>query len=304
MVIEPSMRVRILASGSGGNLSLYESDGFSILVDAGVDPGGLASRLRSVGAEYTRPDALIVTHAHADHCAHAKEYAERAGIPTYLTDSTFKVVKPSSAKHVFRYSAREPFRVGPFEVRPCAVSHDVPQVALRIESGGCAAVIATDLGEVPSELRALLVGAQLAMIESNHDRHLLEIGPYPRFLKRRVGGARGHLSNNQCAELLRALPPSVETVVLMHLSEKNNRPEVALEYAADALSDKPTTLFAAKQHDKLVMDLVARAQPEAASMLARPDPAKVDAIARAISAPSARAKSAPLPGQLALKLGE
>jgi phosphoribosyl 1,2-cyclic phosphodiesterase len=298
------MRVRILASGSGGNLSLYESDGFSILVDAGVDPGGLASRLRSVGAEYTRPDALIVTHAHADHCAHAREYAERAGIPTYLTDSTFKVVKPSSARHVFRYSAREPFQVGPFEVRPCAVSHDVPQVALRIESGGCAAVIATDLGEVPSELRALLVGAQLAMIEANHDRHLLEIGPYPRFLKRRVGGARGHLSNDQCAELLRALPPSVETVVLMHLSEKNNRPEVALECAADALSDKPTALFAAKQHDRFSIDLVARAHAAAAPTLARPDPARVDAIVRAISAPGARARNAPLPSQLSLELDD
>lgn len=298
------MRVRILASGSGGNLSLYESDGFTILVDAGVDPGGLASRLRSVGAEYTRPDALIVTHAHSDHCAHAKEYAERAGIPTYLTDSTFKVVKPNNARHVYRYSAREPFQLGPFEVRPCAVSHDVPQVALRIESGGCAAVIATDLGEVPSELRALLVGAQLAMIESNHDKHLLEIGPYPRFIKRRVAGARGHLNNDQTAELLRALPPSVDTVVLMHLSEKNNRPEVALECAADALCDRPTTLLAAKQHDKLVLDLKPRAADAHAVSLARPDPAKVDAIARALVTPSARHRSTALPGQLALELGD
>jgi phosphoribosyl 1,2-cyclic phosphodiesterase len=296
------MRVRILASGSGGNLSLYESDGFVILVDAGVDPGGLASRLRSVRAEYTRPDALVVTHGHADHCAHAREYAESAGIPTYMTDSTAKVVKPNSARHVFRYTAREPFAIGPFEIRPCAVAHDVPQVALRIESDGCAAVIATDLGEVPPELHGLLVGAQLAMIESNHDLHMLEVGPYPRFLKRRVGGPRGHLSNIQCAALLRALPASVETAVLMHLSEKNNRPEIALECAAEALSDRPTTLLAAKQYDKLVFDLKPRARDEVASA-SEPDPAKVDAIARALAAPSGRAKGAPLPGQLALKLG-
>ncbi|MBL8677730.1 MAG: MBL fold metallo-hydrolase [Myxococcales bacterium] len=296
------MRVRILASGSGGNLSLYEHDGFALLVDAGVDPGGLASRLRSVGADYTRPDALVVTHGHADHCAHARAYAEGAGIPTYMTDATMRVVRPASARHVFRYSAKEPFRVGPFEVRPCAVPHDVPQVALRIESDdGCAALIATDLGEVPAELRALLAGVQLAMIESNHDKHLLEIGPYPRFLKRRVGGPRGHLNNDQCAELLRNLPASVETVVLMHLSEKNNRPEVALDCAAEALSDRSTTLLAAKQYDRQLFDLVPRGREGAT--LAAPDVARVEAIARAIAAPSKRrAIEPPNPAQLALKL--
>lgn len=297
------MRVRILASGSGGNLSLYEHDGFVLLVDAGVDPGGLASRLRSVGADYTRPDALVVTHGHADHCAHARAFAEGAGIPTYMTDATARVVRPASAKHVFRYSPKEPFHVGPFEVRPCAVAHDVPQVALRIATDdGCAAVIATDLGEVPAELRALLVGAQLAMIESNHDKHLLEIGPYPRFLKRRVGGPRGHLNNDQCAELLRHLAPSVETVVLMHLSEKNNRPDVALDCAAEALSDRPTTLLAAKQYDRQMFDLVARPS-EGVATTDRERTARVEAIAQAIAAPSKRRVSEPNPAQLALKLG-
>jgi phosphoribosyl 1,2-cyclic phosphodiesterase len=295
------MRVRILASGSGGNLSLYEHDGFALLVDAGVDPGGLASRLRQVGADYTRPDALVVTHGHADHCAHARAYAEGAGIPTYMTEATMRVVRPSSARHVFRYSPKEPFRVGPFELRPCAVSHDVPQVALRVQSDdGCAAVIATDLGEVPSELLSLLVGAQLAMLESNHDKHLLEVGPYPRFLKRRVGGPRGHLSNDQCAELLRVLPASVETVVLMHLSEKNNRPDVALDCAADALSDRSATLLAARQYDKQLFELAPH--PREGSLLEAPDRARVDAIARAIATPSKRRTTEPNPAQLALKL--
>lgn len=297
------MRVRILASGSGGNLSLYESDGFVILVDAGVDPGGLASRLRSVGAEYTRPDALIVTHGHADHCAHAREYAEVAGIPTYLTDPTARVVRPNSARNIHRYTVKEPFRVGPFEVRPCLLPHDVVQVALRIESEGCAALIATDLGEVPPELHALLVGVQLAMIEANHDLHMLEVGPYPRFLKRRVGGPRGHLNNLQTAALLRVLPPSVETVVLMHLSEKNNRPELALAAAAEALADRSTHLLAAKQYDKLCFDLAPR-PASAHPTLAAPDRAKVDAIARALAAPSGRGKRDVLPGQLRLELGD
>jgi phosphoribosyl 1,2-cyclic phosphodiesterase len=277
------MRVRILASGSGGNLSLYESDGFSLLVDAGLDPGGLAARLRSVGAGYSQPDALVVTHGHADHCAHARSFAD-AGIPTYMTDATMKVVRPSSGRGVHRYSPREPFRVGPFTLTPCAVSHDVPQVALRVESAGCAAVIATDLGEVPSELRALLVGAQLAMIESNHDREMLERGPYPRFLKRRVAGPRGHLSNAQCAELLRVLPSSVDTVVLMHLSEKNNRPDVALDCAADALADRPTRLLAARQYDRQQLDL----SPSSGADLLR-NPQRVEALARALTSRSAGA---------------
>jgi phosphoribosyl 1,2-cyclic phosphodiesterase len=295
------MRVRVLASGSGGNLSLYESDGFSLLVDAGLDPGGLASRLRSVGADYLEPDALVVTHGHADHCAHARDFAERAGVPTFMTDATLRGLKIRNARNIRPYSAREGFVVGPFEVRPCAVSHDVPQVALRISAGDRAALIATDLGEVPPDLLSLLEGVSVAMIESNHDRDMLERGPYPRFLKRRVASARGHLSNDQCHELLRRLPASVDTVVLMHLSEKNNRPDVALACAADALSDRPTTLLAARQHDKLCLDVRANAPSHE-----RPaDPARVAELTRALSAPSPRRapRASALPGQLSLDLG-
>jgi phosphoribosyl 1,2-cyclic phosphodiesterase len=298
------MRVRVLASGSGGNLSLYESDGFRLLVDAGIDPGGLASRLRSVGAEYTEPDALIVTHGHADHCAHAGEFAERAGIPTYMTEATLRVTKLKGERNVIPYSTRDPISIGPFRVTPCPLPHDRAQVALRIAHDRCAAVIATDLGEVPADLLSLLEGAQLALIESNHDREMLERGPYPPFIKRRVASARGHLSNAQCHELLRRLPASVDTVVLMHLSEKNNLPQLALDSAADALSDRATTLLAAKQYDRLSIDLRAPTEhaPDAPLIV---DRAKVSAIAREIAAAPRRAgKGRALEGQLALDFGE
>jgi phosphoribosyl 1,2-cyclic phosphodiesterase len=247
------MRVRVLASGSGGNLSLYESDGFRLLVDAGLDPGGLASRLRSLGADYDEPDALVVTHAHADHCAHATHFA-RNGIRTYVTEATYKTASLRGEPNVVRFGARDTFALGPLRVTARPLPHDRAQVALRIEDRARAAVLATDLGEVVPDLLGLLEGADVAMIESNHDRAMLERGPYPPFIKRRVASARGHLSNAQCHELLRRLPATVSTVVLMHLSEKNNRPELALESAQDALAGRAVTLLAARQHDRMSLE--------------------------------------------------
>ncbi|MFO0631134.1 MAG: MBL fold metallo-hydrolase [Polyangiales bacterium] len=151
------------------------------------------------------------------------------------------------------FGAREPFEVGGVHVRPCPLPHDAPQVALRFEREGDSAVLATDLGEVPDGLLGLLRGARVALLESNHDPAMLASGPYSRGLKKRVAGPRGHLSNEQSHALLRRLDREVETVVLMHLSETNNRPELAREVAADALQDHPATLLLATQRTPLVV---------------------------------------------------
>ncbi|MDP3277029.1 MAG: MBL fold metallo-hydrolase [Deltaproteobacteria bacterium] len=252
------MQVRILASGSAGNLTLFETEDFVLLVDAGLDPGSLRSRLRSVGASYRAPDALIVTHAHADHAAHALAYAQREGIVTYVTDATARALDFPHDALVRRYSPRELLMLGPLQIQPCPLPHDAPQVALRVSDGEHAAVLATDLGEIPPGLVELIDESVCALlIESNHDELMLARGPYSSFLKRRVGSWRGHLSNAQTHTLLRAIPDSVATVVLMHLSEKNNRPEIALETASDALSARSTRLLAARQYDHLLLDLSA-----------------------------------------------
>ena len=158
--------------------------------------------------------------------------------------------------------------MGAFIVSPTPLPHDVAQVAFKIEAGGTSAVIATDLGEVTPRFADLARGCDVLLLESNYDRAMLEAGPYPLHLKRRVGSARGHLSNTQTRELLRALPPRAHTVVLMHLSETNNRPDIALESARDALSGRCVRLFAASQTEALVID--ATAPPPALGIPARP----------------------------------
>jgi phosphoribosyl 1,2-cyclic phosphodiesterase len=249
------MRVRILASGSGGNASLYETDDFSLLVDAGIDPTLLAARLRALGAGYAHPDAVVITHGHADHSRYAAHYAAKFKIPVYVTDATARLTGLTRAEGIKLYSNREAFACGPYVVSPTPLPHDAAQVALKIHDGQHAAVIATDLGEPTAGLLGLINDATALLIESNHDRDMLERGPYPRALKRRVASAKGHLSNAQTFEFLQQIPRGIDHVVLMHLSEKNNTPHLALESATEALADHPAQLLAAKQEDHLVLEL-------------------------------------------------
>ncbi len=254
------MRVRILASGSGGNASLYETEHFAVLVDAGIDPVVLTARLRSLGVGYSHPDAVVITHAHMDHCRYAAHYAARFGIPVFVTDATARATGLTRAEGVKLYSPREPFALGPFVVTPTPLPHDAAQVALKIHDGKHSAVIATDLGEVTAGLHALIRDTNALLIESNHDIEMLEKGPYPRALKRRVSSAKGHLSNDQTHAFLKEIPKSIDHVVLMHLSAKNNTPTLALESAADALADHPAQLLAAKQEDQMVIELGGHAE--------------------------------------------
>lgn len=246
------MRVTVLASGSGGNATLVEAGETRVLVDAGIPVAAVRRRMAVAGCARP-PTAVVVTHAHADHHGYVAEIAAHFGVPVYFTESLQRAVPLPRGVALRVYSAREPFALGDLAVRPCALPHDAPQVALRFEHGGDSAVIATDLGEVPDGLLRLLRGAKLALLESNHDAAMLASGPYPRGLKRRIASPRGHLSNAQAHALLRALDRDVEAVVLMHLSTTNNRPELALEVAADALQDHAATLLLATQRTPLVV---------------------------------------------------
>ena len=140
-------------------------------------------------------------------------------------------------------------------VFPLPVPHDAAQVALVFDDGTHRVGIATDLGEVTAALCTHVADCDALLLESNHDSVLLDRGPYPETLKRRIASARGHLSNGQACELLRALGPTTRHVVLMHLSETNNRPELALGEAQDVLRRRNVDLRVAHQRDPLVVEL-------------------------------------------------
>jgi phosphoribosyl 1,2-cyclic phosphodiesterase len=247
------VRVTVVASGSQGNATCFESGGTRLLVDAGVGPVTLARRLEESGSR-EMPTAVLITHAHGDHIGHVGAIARKLRIPVYMSEGTARVARICDIDRVRVYGAREPFTIGALTVSPRPVPHDAAQVALVVSNGSTRAALATDLGEIPPGFLSHFGGCEVVLIESNHDAEMLAHGPYLPHLKRRVASARGHLSNRQTHELLRRLPPGTNTVVLMHLSGSNNRRDIALEVASDALHGRRIRLFAAEQDVPLVID--------------------------------------------------
>lgn len=234
------MRVTVLASGSEGNATLFESERTRVLVDAGIGPRNL-----EIATQGRHPHAVVVTHAHQDHVGHAERIARRLRIPVYVTPSVQRLVPMKRTTDVRPYSPRTPFGIGSLVVHPAPIPHDSAQVAIVVSDGARSAGIVTDLGEIPGHLPDHLRSCDVLMIESNYDEHLLNSGPYPWFLKKRMLSARGHLSNEQTHALLRKLPKRTHTVVLVHLSRTNNTQELALACARDALSGRKVRLLAA-----------------------------------------------------------
>jgi phosphoribosyl 1,2-cyclic phosphodiesterase len=250
-----AVRVTILASGSGGNATLVQAGGTRVLVDAGVGPEILRSRMQAVLGRAVGVDAIVTTHAHGDHVGKLIPCAKSFGARVYLTAATQRRLGPLDGVTTVVYSPSVPFDIGAIRIEPMPVPHDAPQVALVFAHRFARAGLVTDLGHVPPRLAEHLDGCQLVMLESNHDLGLLEAGPYPPFLKRRVASKLGHLSNEQAAELIRKLGPDVDEIVLMHLSQKNNLPRLALSRARAALDGRPVRLRTADQDAPLDLEV-------------------------------------------------
>jgi phosphoribosyl 1,2-cyclic phosphodiesterase len=224
------VKLFVLGSGSSGNCLVVEAEGERLLVDAGVGPMRAAERMRALRADLvTSKPALgvFVTHDHGDHSSHAYPLARALRAPLFAHAGIPFVSR--KRVEVRTYRPGKTVTVGPFEIEALVIPHDAPHVALRVSAGGRRFGIATDLGHATRELRTLMQGCDLVMLESNHCPQLLESGPYPPRLKRRVAGPLGHLANEQAADFAASLEDSrVSRLVLAHLSRTNNSPERAL----------------------------------------------------------------------------
>jgi phosphoribosyl 1,2-cyclic phosphodiesterase len=225
------VRVWLLSSGSSGNLAIVEAEGRRLMIDAGVSPRGAVARMSALGADLFPKgvSALVVTHHHGDHMGKVEPLARALRAPLYMHRGIQADVVRRRLP-VREYRPGETLRVGPFEVDALPVPHDAPQVAVAVRGGGFRFAIVTDLGHVPPGLDAMLADCDGALVEANHCRELLAIGPYPPRLRDRVAGNEGHLSNGQTAELAaRLVGTRLARLYLGHISRANNTVERALE---------------------------------------------------------------------------
>ena len=234
------IRLVVLGSGSAGNATCIEGGGARVLLDAGFSCRELGSRLRAVGVEPERLDALVITHEHADHIRGAALFSQTYEIPVYCTTATFRAAGLERAgvhgHGVFAHIAVEPgraFEVGGLRLRPFPVPHDAADtVGYAVECEGGRFGYATDLGHDALPVREALRDCDLLMLESNHDVEMLRRGPYPQVVKERVLGRHGHLDNETAAALLCDVATDrTRRIILAHLSRTNNRPDLALTAA-------------------------------------------------------------------------
>ncbi|MFO0522859.1 MAG: MBL fold metallo-hydrolase [bacterium] len=233
------MRFCSLGSGSTGNAWLVESGKTRVLIDCGIGPDRLTARLVQAGVDPARIDAILVTHEHDDHVGGAAGFARRHSIPVHCTYGTLQGAG-SALSGIAGLREIEPsgrFAIGDFEVLPVAVPHDAREPVQFVLGDGVRRIgVITDLGSIPPHVVASFSGLDALVLEANHDAAMLQQGPYPKFLKDRVGGRYGHLSNEVAARLLAAVASErLQHVVAAHLSLKNNTAALARRAFAGTL---------------------------------------------------------------------
>lgn len=232
------LRFCLLASGSKGNAIFVQAGAEAILVDCGLSGRELFGRMERAGLDQRCLKAIVVTHEHRDHVTGVGVVARKLRLPVLATPATFAACPGLGPVRHQAIRAGEGFRLGGLAIQPFAIPHDAADpVGLVIANGAARLGLATDLGQALKLVEARLAGCQALILEHNHDPQMLADGPYPPWLKQRVRSRHGHLSNQQGSELLAAVHgPELRQVVLAHLSEKNNTPELAETSAREALT--------------------------------------------------------------------
>jgi phosphoribosyl 1,2-cyclic phosphodiesterase len=222
--------VTSLASGSSGNALIIQRGGEALLIDCGIALRTMEKLLRYRGVAPESIRALLLTHEHGDHALSAAALARRYGVPVVCNAATRDALGSDlDGADVELLPVGEAACVGPFDVRSFRLRHDAADpVGYRVAADGAALALAVDLGSWDESTAVALAGADLLVVEANHDRELLLAAPYPQSIRQRIFGPMGHLDNMQCGELLaRAGVGAGCEVWLAHLSEQSNTPRVA-----------------------------------------------------------------------------
>ena len=196
------MRMCSIASGSSGNCIYVGSDNTHLLVDTGISKKRIEEGLKELDVKGEELDGILVTHEHSDHIQGLGVFSRKYGVPIYATKGTLEGIQASASLGKMPEGLYHPividekFNIGDITVDPFQISHDARQPSgYRMECGGKAAAVATDLGMYDDYIVKKLTGLDAILLEANHDVHMLEVGGYPYPLKRRILGEKGHLSN-------------------------------------------------------------------------------------------------------------
>ena len=248
------MRAISLQSGSSGNCIYVETDGVRLLFDAGITGVQAEDRLAAHGRDIRAVDALIISHDHGDHIRHAGVYQRKFGIPIYVTPATLAAASSRSnlgkLTDVRSFRSCDKIRINDAVVHAVSTPHDgVDGSAFVVEAGAKRLGVLTDLGHVFKDLVHIVSSLDAVFLESNYDPAMLAAGPYPAYLKQRIKGPKGHLSNFEAADLLgrAARAQRLQWACLAHLSEENNHPEVALKTHREVTSGD-ITLYVADRY--------------------------------------------------------
>ncbi len=231
------MELCSIASGSSGNCIYAGTDNCHLLVDAGISGKRIEAGLNEIGLKTSEMQGVLITHEHSDHIKSLGVVARKHGIPMYGTKGTIDWIKEHQAigkvdESLFRVISPEvEFSIGDMRIMPVPTSHDAAEpVAYIMRNGNKSMGVITDLGKYDDYIVDKLQGLDVLLLEANHDVHMLQAGRYPYYLKKRILGERGHLSNELSGQLLgRVLHDGFKKVILGHLSQENNYPKLAYE---------------------------------------------------------------------------
>ena len=232
-------------SGSSGNCYYLYTQNSVLLIDVGVGTRSLKKAFHDYGLRFVDGfDGILVTHDHADHIKSVGSLSKKFNLPVYATETVHagmdrnycmrcKLAHSNRMKVVKGQS----FNVGDFSITPFNVPHDSSDnVGYLIEADGVVFCLLTDVGTITDEMKSIISRANYLVIEANYDPQMLETGPYPRYLKDRIKNGHGHLSNTQCAQALAEnFTHTLKHVWLCHLSQENNKPELALNTISQTL---------------------------------------------------------------------
>jgi len=218
------MEISVIASGSNGNCCLVEDQGVSVLIDAGKSGSEIESRMGRLGKSLEDVDGILVTHQHSDHISGAGVLSRRFGIPVYMTQDIYSAAKLGRFESKI-FSINKEFKIKNLNIKPVMTSHNVSSCGFVISKFG----YFTDTGTVTNQMNKIIPGLNSILLESNHDVEMVTNGHYPAFLKKWILSDEGHLSNDTTSSIIQEMGKDLSFVLLGHLSENHNTPDIASE---------------------------------------------------------------------------